>query len=175
MTLTLGKLREALISLRKQDAEGEEILIVSVKVGILSHHGETYLPSLRTLLEFSNYPSNIPGWYGLYLLFILEDPYEFYNFTATIPLNSYYKKLALAVIHGNYITYTKLLGQGSRFDKALITDSPGDVRMKKRVVDIVGKCYYRVDVGWFNRLSRTDRWKQEGNMYVIRRQLQKAS
>src|SRR5271170_2492039 len=170
-----GKLREALISLRKQDAEAEEILVASVKVGILSHHGETYLPSLRTLLEFSSYPSTIPGWYGLYLLFVLEDPYEFYTFTSTTPVNSYYKKLALAVIHGNYIAYTKLLAQGSRFDKALITDSPGDVRMKKRVVDVVGKCYYRVDVGLFNRLSRTDRWKQEGNMYVIRRQLQKAS
>jgi len=168
-------LREALISLRKQDVEAEEILVASVKVGILSHHGETYLPSLRTLLEFSSYPPTIPGWYGLYLLFILEDPYEFYSFTSTIQVNPYYKKLAIALIHGNYIAYTKLIGSGSRFDKALIMDSPGDIRMKKRVVDVVGKCYYRVGVGWFNRLSRTHRWTQEGNMYIIRRQLQKAS
>jgi len=168
-------LREALISLRKRDVEAEEILVASVKVGILSHHGETYLPSLRTLLEFSSYPSTIPGWYGLYLLFILEDASEFYTFTSTVQVASYYKKLAMALIHGNYVVYSKLIGRGSRFDKALIMDSPGDIRMKKRVVDVVGKCYYRVEVGWFNRLSRTDRWTQEGNMYIIRRQLQKAS
>ena len=169
-----GKLREALISLRKQDPEAEEILVASVKVGILSHHGETYLPSLRALLELPNCPSTIPGWYGLYLLFILEDPFEFYTFTSTTVVNSYYKKLAVALIHGNYIAYMKLLGKGSHFDKALITNSPADIRMKKRVVDVVAKCYYRVEVGWFNRLSRTDRWKQEGNMFIIRRQLQKA-
>lgn len=176
--LTSGKLREALISLRKEDAQAYDILLASVKVGILSQHGETYLPSLRTLLEHPNHPSCIHGWYGLYLLFILEAPYEFYAFTSTHPVDPYYMHLALAMVNGNYIAYTKILGQGSRFDKTLIKESPGDLRMKKLVVEVVGKCYYRVDVAWFNSLSKTDRWRQEGNMYIIRRQqqqLQKAS
>ena len=171
-----GKLREALISLRKQDTEAQDILFASVKVGILSYHSETYIPSLRTLLEQPNYPSSILGWYGLYLLFILEDPNEFYSYTSTHPIDPYYTNLALALINGNYIAYTKLLGQGTRFDNALIVDSPADRRMKKRIVEVVGKCYYRVEVTWFNKLSKTDRWKQEGNMYIIRRQqLQKTS
>ncbi len=172
-----GKLREALISLRKQDTEAQGVLLSSVKVGILSRHSETYLPPLRTLLEQPEYPSSIPGWYSLYLLFILEDPSEFYTFTSTHTVDSYYTDLALAVINGNYIAYTRLLGQGTRFDKALIIESPADRRMKKRIVEVVGKCYYRVEVAWFNKLSKTDRWKQEGNMYIIRRQqqLQKAS
>jgi hypothetical protein len=172
-----GKLREALISLRKQDTEAEDILLASVKVGILSHHTETYLPSLRTLLEQPNYPSSILGWYGLYLLFILEDPYEFYSYTSMHSIDPYYINLSLAVVNGNYIAYTRLLEQGTRFDKALIVESPADRRMKKHIVDVVGKCYYRVEVAWFNKLSKTDRWKQEGDMYIIRRQkqLQKAS
>ena len=167
-----GKLREALISLRKQDTEAQDILLASVQVGILSHHNETYLPSLRALLEQPKYPSNITGWYGLYLLFILEDPYEFYSFTSTYVVDPYYRNLALALINWNYIGYTRLLGQGTHFDKALIIDSPADRRMKKRIVEVVGKCYYRVEVAWFNKLSKTDRWKQEGNMYIIRRQKQ---
>ena len=170
-------MREALISLRKKDNEAQDILLASVKVGILSHHSETYLPSLRTLLEQPQYPENIRGWYGLYLLFVLEDPYEFFLFTSTSLVNAYYTRLAHSFINGNYVSYTKLLGQGTRFDKALITDSPGDIRMKKRVVEVVGKCYYRVDVEWFNRLSKTDQWEQEGSVYIIRRrqQSQKAS
>jgi hypothetical protein len=169
-------LREALISLRKQDTEAQDILFASVKVGILSHHGETYLPSIRNLLEQPKYPSCIRGWYGLYLLFILENPSEFFTFMSTTPVDSYYTNLALAIIHGNYIAYTKLLEKGTRFDKALIIDSPGNITMRKRVVDVVGKCYYRVDVSWFNKLSKTNLWKQEGDMYIIRRQqLQKAS
>jgi hypothetical protein len=171
----LGKLREALISLRKEDQEAQDILLASIKIGLLAHHGETYLPSLRTLLELPNYPASIRGWYALYLLFILEDPYEFFMFTSIHTVDSYYTQLALAVIHGNYITYTKLLRKGTRFDKALIINSPGDIRMRKHVVDVVGKCYYRVDINWFNRLSNTDRWEQEGNMYIIRRPPQKAS
>ena len=172
-----GKLREALVSLRKHDTETQDILLSSVKVGILSRHSETYIPSLRTLLEQPEHPSSIPGWYSLYLLFILEDPSEFYTFTSTHTVDSYYTDLALAIINGNYIAYTRLLEQGTRFDKALIMESPADGRMKKRIVEVVGKCYYRVEVAWFNELSKTDRWKQEGNMYIIRRQqqLQKAS
>jgi hypothetical protein len=174
--LTSGKLREASISLRKQDVEAQDILLASVKVGILSRHVETYLPSLRTLIEQPQYPPCICGWYGLYILFILEDPDEFYQFTLTYQIDPYYMHLALAIINGNYIAYTRLLGRGTRFDKAIAIDSPADIRMKKRVVEVVGKCYYRVDIAWFNRLSRTDRWKQEGNVYIIRRQqLQKTS
>jgi len=175
--LTAGKLREALISLRKRDSEAQDILVASVKVGILSRHSETYLPSLRTLLEQPTYPSSICGWYGLYLLFVLEDPYDFYGFISTHPVDTYYMRLAIAIINGNYIAYTKLLGEGNRFDNALIIDSPGDRRMKKQVIEVVGKCYYRVDVSWFNRLSKTDRWTQEGSMYIIRlqQQQQKAS
>jgi hypothetical protein len=168
-TANSGKLREALISLRKKDTEAQDILLASVKVGILSRHSETYLPSLRTLLEQPQYPSTIPGWYGLYLLFILEDPYEFYSSASTHTIEQYYTDLALALINGNYIAYTRLIGQGTHFDKALIIDSPADRRMKKRIVEVVGKCYYRVEVAWFNKLSKTDRWTQEDNMYIIRR------
>jgi hypothetical protein len=168
--LILGKLREALISLRKEDQEAQDILVASAKVGILSHHGETYLPSLRTLLTLPSYPSCIVTWYALYLLFILEDLSEFYAFTSLHPVDHAYKDIARAIVNGNYIAYTNLLREGSRFDKALIVDSPGDIRMKNRIIEVVGKCYYRVDTAWFNRLSNTNQWPREGNMYIIRRQ-----
>jgi hypothetical protein len=171
--LIVGKLREALISLRKRDTEAHDILVASVKVGILSRHNETYLPALRTLLDFPSYPPEIKGWYSLYLLFVLEDPFEFYTFTSMNPVDSYYERLALALINRNYIAYAKLTRKGTRFDKALILGSPGDVKMKQRVVDVVGKCYYKVEVEWFNQLSKTNLWEQEDNMYIIRRPLQK--
>lgn len=169
---TIGKLREALISLRMRDAEAEEILLVSCKVGMLAHHSDTYLPSLSTLLQFPSHPPEIHGWYALYLLFILEDPYEFYNFTTTHPVDTYYTSLAKSLINGNYIAYTSLLERGSRYDKALITSSPADIRMKKRITEAIAKCYYRVNVSWFNRLlgvQSTDKWPKEDNMYIIKR------
>lgn len=173
MPFNLGKLREAVISLRKQDAEAQEILLVSCKVGILARHSETYLPSLSTLLQLPNYPPEIHGWYALYLLFIIEDPYDFYAFTTTHPVRTYYTSLAKSLINGNYITYTSLLERGSRYDKALIISSPADTRMKKRITEIIGNCYYCVNVAWFNRLlgpsGSTDKWPKEDNMYIIKR------
>jgi hypothetical protein len=156
--------------LRKEDQEAQYILLASVKVGILAHHGETYLPSLRTLLTLPNYPHCIHGWYALYLLFILEEFSEFYIFTAQHAVDESYTALARAVINGNYIAYTNLVENASRFDKALILDSPGDTRLKNRIVQVIGKSYYHVEVTWFNTLAKTDRWTQEGNMYIIRRQ-----
>jgi hypothetical protein len=170
--LIVGKLREAVISLRKQDVEAQEILLVSCKVGILARHSETYLPSLSTLLQFPHYPPEIHGWYALYLLVILEDPFEFYTFTTTHPVNSFYRSLAKSLINGNYIAYTNLLEKGSRYDKALIISSPADTRMTKRITEVIGKCYYRVNVSWLNRLlggSNIDKWPQEDNMYIIKR------
>jgi len=167
----VGKLREALISMRKQDGEAQEILLVSCKVGILARHSETYLPSLSTLLQFPDYPPEIHGWYALYLLFVLEDPFEFHTFTTTRPVNTYYTSLAKALINTNYVTYTDLLEKGSRYDKALIVASPGDTRMKKRITQVIAKCYYRVNVAWFNRLlggDNTNIWPQEDNMYIIK-------
>lgn len=171
----VGKLREALVSLRKRDDVARQVLFESARLGILTRQGETYLPALRALLEFPDHPPVIRGWYALYLLFIVESPCEFYMFLSTNLLDHYYTNLALAVIRGNYIAYTRLLDNGSRFDRALIENSPGDIRMKKRIVQVVGKAYYRVEVSWFNRLSKTDRWEKEGNMYIIRRPAQKAS
>jgi hypothetical protein len=172
--LTRGKLREALISLRKQDAEAQEILLVSCKVGILAHHSETYLPSLSTLLQFPVHPPEIHGWYSLYLLFILEDPFEFYSFTTTHSVNNHYISLAKSLIDNNYITYTNLLETGcSRYDKVLILSSPADTRLKARLTEIINKCYYRVNITWCNRLlgpnNTTQKWPQEDNMYIIKR------
>jgi hypothetical protein len=172
--LTKGKLREALISLRKQGDEAIDILIASAKVGILTRHTESYLPSLSTLLRFPSYPSYIRGWYALYLLCVLEDPFEFYMFTSTNALESFYKRFAVALIHGNYITYTRLIAEATPFDKALIVDSPADMRMKERMTNVVGKSYYRVEVPWLNKLRcKVDHWKIEDDMYIIRRQGQK--
>ena len=168
-------MREALISLRKEDDEAQQILIASVEVGILTRHGETYLPSLRTVLQFPKCPKEVRGWYALYLFFVLEDAVEFYSFTVDHHVDSYYLDIARASINGNYIAYTALVRKGTRFDKALIQQSPADIRMKKRIIDIVGKCYYRVEIAWFNKLSKTDRWEQDGNMYIVKRQPQRAS
>ena len=169
-----GKLREALISLRKEDTEAHDILLASIKVGILAKHTESYLPSLITLLTFESYPSIIQTWYALYILFILEDPFEFYTFATKYTLPQYYMDLAKALVNGNYIVYTNLLSPASRFDKSIVLGSPADIKVKKRIVEVVGKCYHQVDVSWFNRLSTTDRWKRDGNMYIIKR-LQKSS
>jgi len=168
-------LREALIALRKQDEEGKQILFASVKIGILSHHNETFLPSLRTLLELPTYPPVIHGWYALYLLFTLEDFSEFFAFVTSLAVGEYYMRLAHALINGNYIGYTRLVERGSCYDRALIVDTPADKRMKRRLVGIISKCYYRVEVEWFNKLScnAQDRWERDGDMYIIRRQQQK--
>ena len=171
--LTIGKLREAVISLRKQDIEAQEILLASCKIGILAQHSETYLPSLTTLLQFPTHPPEIHGWYSLYLLFLLEDPVEFYTFTTTHPVNKSYLSLANCLINNNYITYTNLLEAScSRYDKALIFSSPADTRLKNRLIQVINKCYYRVNVPWLNRLlgiKRIEKWPQEDNMYIIKR------
>lgn len=169
-----GKLREALISLRKQDEQAQEILLASAKVGVLTKHTESYLPALSTLLQFPSYPSYIRGWHALYLLCVLEDPFEFYVFSARNALEPFYQRLELAFINGNYIAYTRLIGEASRYEKALIVDSPADTRMRERIVKVVGKCYYRVEVPWLNKLRcKPDHWTKEDNMYIIRRQIQK--
>jgi hypothetical protein len=169
-----GKLREALISLRKVDDEAQQILLASIKVGILAKHTESYLPSLITLLTFPTYPPRIHGWYALYILFILEDPVEFYTFTIQHCIPQYYMDLAKALINGNYIAYTNILSNLSNFDKCIILQSPADTKMRRRIVDVVGKCYHQIDISWFNTLTKTNRWSKEGNMYIIKR-LQKSS
>jgi hypothetical protein len=168
-------LREALIALRKDDDEAQQILLASVKVSILSRHNETFLPSLRTLLDQPSYPPEVLGWYACYLLFTLEDFNEFFGFVTNHIVGEYYKDLAHALINENYIGYTRLVERGSRYDKALILGSPGDKRMKRRLIEVIGKCYYRVEVEWFNMFGTTvqDRWEREGDMYIIRRQQQK--
>jgi len=173
--IQLGKLREALIALRKEDEEAEQILLASVKVGIRSHHNETYLPSLRTLLEQPTYPPVIHGWYALYLLFTLEDFSEFFAFITSHAVEEYYIRLAQVLMNGDYIGFTRLVETGSRYDRALIADTEADKRMKRRLVEVIGKCYYRVEVEWYNRLGANapDRWERDGDMYIIRRRRQK--
>ena len=164
----LRKIREALISLRKVDEQAQEILLASIKIGILSSHPETYFPSLRTLLTFPSFPSTIQGWYSLYLLFILGDTFEFFHFCTASNVPQYYFHLGLAVVRGNYITYAKLVQEGSRFDKALIVNSPGDLKMRKHILNVVGKSYYKVEIDWLDNLTPQNRWDKQGTMYIIR-------
>jgi hypothetical protein len=169
-----GKLREALIALRKRDDEAQEILLASARVGILTKHTETYLPALSTLLQFPSYPPYVRGWYALYLLCVLEDFYGYFVFASKNTLEPLYTRLASSLINGNYIAYTRIIGEASRFDKALILDSPADTRMGERTIKVIGKCYYRVEVPWLNKLRcKTDQWTKEDNMYITRRQIQK--
>jgi len=180
-----------LISLRKQDDEAIEILQASVKMGIISRHPETYLPSLLTLLSFSTPPqTQVLEYYALYLLFILEDLFEFYLFISQHTLSSTPKSrktenvipqfvtdVANAFVSGNYIVYSRILEKADRFEKALILHSPGDLKMRTRLSKIIAKCYYRVEIDWFDTLVNDTRenalpknWEKEGNMYIIRRQ-----
>lgn len=158
--------------MRKQDDEAQDILVASAKVGILTRHTETYLPALSTLLQFKSYLACIPGWYALYLLCVLEDSFEFYAFASAHALEPFYKRFGLALTHGNYIAYSRLIGEASQFDKALIVDSPADIKLRERTVKVIAKCYYRVEVPWLNKLRcKTDQWTKEDNMYIIKRQV----
>jgi hypothetical protein len=165
-----GKLREAALSLRKQDDEARDILLASIKLGVLLRHKETYLPSLNTLLQFPSYPPCIVGWYALYVLFLLQDFGEFYFFTTTHRVDEYYSKLAKSLVRGDYIVYAQLLEKASPFDKAIIIDSPGDVTLRKHTLNVISKAYRKIPCSWLHTLRCTapSTWSQVNNVYILR-------
>src|SRR5947207_9194754 len=122
--------------MRKQDDEATEILLASIKLGILSRHKETFLPSINTLLHFPYYPPCVVGYYALYLLFILEDFSEFYSFSAIHKLDPFYTATAKSLVHRNYVAYTRLLHSAKPLDKALIIDSPADIRLRSHIINV---------------------------------------